>query len=231
MFAQLKPANRRRLQLALAVSLTVHGVVIGVLARRPTPRFVSPPILTKQLKPGSRFVSHSFLMAGSGGHAYETIYLYGTGQSEEDSLLKRAAPAKPAPKPATAQKQLTLPTPEPAQKQEVAAATPAARVGSPLGTSLYGSPTGHDVRPALPVVGPHPSVSRSELPPGVQGDVVVEITIDALGNIIGTKFVKTLGYGVDEKVLATLQQWHFTPATQDGIAIPSQQYVYFHFPG
>jgi len=43
--------------------------------------------------------------------------------------------------------------------------------------------------------------------------------------------VKTFGYGVDEKVLATLQKWHFTPATQDGIAIPSQQYVYFHFPG
>jgi TonB family protein len=207
MFSQLQTANRKRLRVALGASLLIHCAVLGLLMRRPAPRFVSPV----------------FLMAGNGGHAYQTMYL--------DAAGTRKAPARPAPKPPAPKKHLTLPSPEPAEKQEAAAAAPAARVGSPMGTSLYGSPTGHDVRPALPVVGPHPSVAREELPPGVQGDVIIEITIDTQGNIIGTKFVKTFGYGIDERVLATLQKWHFTPATQDGVAIPSQQYVYFHFPG
>jgi hypothetical protein len=48
--------------------------------------------------------------------------------------------------------------------------------------------------------------------------------------VVESKLLKTIGYGIDQKVLATLQNWHFTPATQDGVAIPSQQDVYFHFP-
>ena len=215
MFSQLIADNRKRLRVALAVSLALHGGFIALMLRRPAPRFLSPV----------------FLMAGNGGAALQTIYLDQRGR--DDVVATRTAHAKPTRKPPVPEKQehLQLPSLEPAQQQEVAAASPAARAGSPLGTSLFGVTSGHDVRPALPVVGPHPAVGKSDLPPGVQGDVVVEITIDARGNIIATKFVKTLGYGVDEKVLATLQNWHFTPATQDGVAIPSQQYVYFHFPG
>jgi hypothetical protein len=42
--------------------------------------------------------------------------------------------------------------------------------------------------------------------------------------------LRTVGYGIEEKVLAALENWRFKPATQDGVAIPSQQDVYFHFP-
>jgi TonB family protein len=108
---------------------------------------------------------------------------------------------------------------------------PTTRAGSPFGSQYDGITVGHEVKPALPVSGDRPSVSRSELPNGVQGDVIVEITIDVQGNVVQTKLLKTIGYGIDQKVLATLQTWHFTPAMQDGVAIPSQQDVYFHFPG
>jgi len=63
-----------------------------------------------------------------------------------------------------------------------------------------------------------------------RGDVIVEITIDILGNVVGTKLLQGIGYGVDDVVLATVQKWRFRPATEDGAAIPSQQDVHFHFP-
>ncbi len=84
--------------------------------------------------------------------------------------------------------------------------------------------------PALPEVAPDPPVEAGEIPPGVTGDVVVEVTIDAQGNVIKTKLVQSIGYGVEEKVLETLQRWHFRPASRFGVNIASQHLVHFHYP-
>src|SRR5205823_1060102 len=96
--------------------------------------------------------------------------------------------------PKPADKHLTLPKEDAKPKQEVAAASPAARAGSPIGSAMFGSLSGPDIRPALPVVGPRPFIAETELPQGVQGDVVVEVTINERGAIIAMKFVKKLGY-------------------------------------
>ena len=57
-----------------------------------------------------------------------------------------------------------------------------ASAGSPYGVHVPGTPlTGPAVMPALPQVFPDPAVARSELPPGIQGDVIVEVTIDEQG--------------------------------------------------
>ncbi len=102
------------------------------------------------------------------------------------------------------------------------------RAGTPEGTLPDGPTTGFVRQPALPVVGP--DVPRSSLPPGIQGDVIVEITIDTQGNVAATRILQSLGPEVDEKVLATLHTWHFRPATTDGVANVSKQDVHFHFP-
>jgi periplasmic protein TonB len=102
--------------------------------------------------------------------------------------------------------------------------------GSPFGFLASGPANGHEVRPALPVVFPEPLVSRAHIPPDLQGDVVVEVTIDAQGNVIGTKILQSLGYGIEEKVLAAVQNWRFRPATIDNVPIASQHNVYFHYP-
>jgi len=75
-----------------------------------------------------------------------------------------------------------------------------------------------------------PIIRRSELPAGVEGNVMIEITIDDAGNITGMQVRQSLGYGVEEKCIAALQGWRFRPATRDGVAIASKQYVYFHIP-
>ena len=93
-----------------------------------------------------------------------------------------------------------------------------------------GALSGHDVRPALPEVFPDPQVARAELPAGLEGDVVVEVTIDSSGMVISTKLLQGLHPPIEEKVLATVQQWRFKPATRDGVPIPSRQDVHFHFP-
>jgi len=106
----------------------------------------------------------------------------------------------------------------------------AARAGSPYGSLAEGPDQSRENKPALPVAFVNPEVSRSELPPGVQGDVVVEVTIDARGNIVEKRILQRIGYGIDEKVLAALEGWRFTPATQDGVPILSRHDVHFHFP-
>jgi len=58
----------------------------------------------------------------------------------------------------------------------------------------------------------------------------VEVTIDAQGKVVGTKILASLNYGIEEKVLAALQNWRFKPATMDGVPVPSQHNVYFHYP-
>jgi TonB family protein len=116
------------------------------------------------------------------------------------------------------------------KRQEQEAAAQPDRAGSPYGSVLQGPLDGHDVRPALPVLFPDPVVRRSELPDGVAGTVIVEITIDETGNVVATKVLQPLGYGIEDRVVAVLRNWRFRPATMDGRPIPSQQDVYFRFP-
>ena len=65
---------------------------------------------------------------------------------------------------------------------------------------------------------------------GVQGDVIVEVTIDEQGNVVQTKLLQGIGYGIEQKVLSVLPRWHFRPASKDGVTVASQHIVYFHYP-
>jgi protein TonB len=104
------------------------------------------------------------------------------------------------------------------------------RAGADYGSLSDGPEYGSEVRPALPYIFPDPPVSRSDLPDGVQGKVIVEITIDELGNVIDTKLLQGLHPSIDAKVIATLKQWRFRPATRDGRAIASKQDALFTYP-
>jgi TonB family protein len=77
---------------------------------------------------------------------------------------------------------------------------------------------------------PDPSIYPGQLPQGLQGDVIVEVTIDEHGTVTETKIVQSLQSDIDDKVIATLKNWHFKPASVDGVAISSRQDVHFHFP-
>jgi protein TonB len=88
--------------------------------------------------------------------------------------------------------------------------------------------SGPEIRPALPVVSPDPVFGSDAA--GLQGDVIVEITIDEAGNIVQKTVLQSLGPAIDGRVLAALEKWQFSPASKSGVPIPSKQDVYYHFP-
>ena len=102
------------------------------------------------------------------------------------------------------------------------------RSGTEFGS--VGSVTGTEARPALPVVFPDPAIFPWQLPNGLTGDVIVEVTIDDQGAVTDTRLLQSLKPDIDQKVVATVRNWRFRPATVDGVAISSRQDVHFHYP-
>lgn len=82
---------------------------------------------------------------------------------------------------------------------------------------------------ALAVHFPTPKPDLTPLPHGTVGDVVVDIVIDAEGKVASITMHQGLGHGIDETVLATVQQWSFHPATRDGKPVASEQELHFHY--
>jgi protein TonB len=64
----------------------------------------------------------------------------------------------------------------------------------------------------------------------LEGDVVVEVTIDERGEVTAAKLLQGIGRGIEDKVIAVVRTWKFRPATEDGMPIASRQDVRFHYP-
>jgi TonB family protein len=217
MFAELRPPERKRWSASALASVGLHCAVLVFLVHRAAPVFVTPSD-----------VDHG--LPGSSG-SLSIIYLAPVGPERSNSTPEEPRPSlraalAPAPKPRILQSKASI-TDRPTQQN---APEQTARGGSPWGR-VPGSPvTGDEVVPALPEVFPDPAVARADLPAGVEGDVIVEVTIDAQGNVVETKLLQGIGYGIEQKVLAVLQRWHFRPAMRDGVTISSQHIVHFHYP-
>jgi TonB family protein len=215
MFEELRPTFRDRWNTALLLSFAAHGVVLLLLAHR-TPVTVLP----HEVALGTPYSSGSVIYLAPLGREY-------THDSEplQMAKVKTVKPTLPSPaKPVARQR-------EEASKTADNAPDITASAGSPYGVHIPGTPlSGPAVMPALPQIFPDPPVARSDLPPGVQGDVIVEVTIDDQGNVTDLKLTQGIGYGIDEKVLAVLRRWHFRPATRNGSTIASQHLVHFHYP-
>ena len=115
------------------------------------------------------------------------------------------------------------------ERETAAASAPAPTAGSTYGSLSDGATSGEDVRPALPAVTSEPRVGPDELRGIGEGNVVVEITIDEGGAIVGKSVMQSMGPAIDAKVLEALENWRFHPATRDGVPIPSKQDVVYHF--
>lgn len=216
MFAELKSASPKNWTKALVLSFAAHGVVLLILSHH------SPAgaILPKEVALGTPYSSGSVVYLAPLGReqARDTAPLQTANKdkSKQDLALKR--------KPVAANRE---------QATQTASSAPeiTARAGSPYGSHVPGTPlTGEAVMPAFPQVFPDPPVARADLPPGFEGDVIVEVTIDEHGNVTELKLTKGIGFGIDEKVLAVLRQWRFRPAQRNGVNIASQHLVHFHYP-
>jgi TonB family protein len=217
MFSVLQSSESKQWNPSVLASLGIHCAVLLFLIHRAAPVFVTPSDVDQGI-------------AGSSG-SLSIVYLAPVGPERTNSTADELQPSLraalvPTPKPLKANSK----PPKTDQPTQQNAPEQTARGGSPWGR-VPGSPlVGDEVVPALPEVFPDPPVARADLPAGVEGDVIVEVTIDAQGNVVETKLLQGIGYGVEQKVLAVLQHWHFRPAMRDGVTIASQHIVHFHYP-
>lgn len=215
-FAEISAAAPRRY--SLSGSVLLHALLLAWLLHPPTAVFVSP----------------NSIQHGENGSSITEIYWTQQSSSAEQRTLEKEHLTWKAPAKDKRQKIHEEPVPDRGPEEtaitasKVDSATPS--VGSPYGSLTYGAISGLEVRPAIRVWGSEPRLDPDELAGTAEGNEVVELTIDAQGNIVQKTVIQSLGAMVDAKVLAALADWRFRPATRDGVAIPSKQDIYYHFP-
>jgi TonB family protein len=211
MFTPLYSEVSKRRAGLLSASLILHFVFLGWLLHSPTPIFVA----------------QSSVVKGQSGRMVTRIYFGGDSGVAQEKPKPRVSWQRGQKK--NEARVLPPPPPKLEMGNEIASARangPAA--GSPYGSLSYGTMNGPEIRPALPVVSPDPVFGSDAV--GLQGDVIVEITIDDQGNIVQKIVLQSLGPAIDGRVLAALEKWQFSPASKNGVPIPSKQDVYYHFP-
>jgi protein TonB len=147
-----------------------------------------------------------------------TYYSPGSRQRVESKAPSKN-PEKPRPAPAL------KPAPAAAQPELAKAAQSEAGVGASAQSGLGEG----DITIALQSYFPFPRPDLSALPHGTKGDVILNAVIDEHGNITELTLLKGLGSPVDETVIATVQQWHYTPAMRRGVPVTSEQELHFHY--
>jgi periplasmic protein TonB len=220
MFSQL-PTRRlfvRSTSLSVATHLLLAGAVFFTLRLHPV---------------------HVFSLPGTElGTRVELAYLPGRApvptshpQPKVKPRAVAAAPKTPAPSPLPASPAALQMPPIPhltvTESASPNSSAPASAVpDATSGSDSYGSGS---IQIALTTFSPSPAPDLSMLPHGIQGDVVVDVTIDPSGKVAELAVLHSIGYGIDSSVIGTLKTWTFRPATKDGAPIASVQELHFHF--
>jgi periplasmic protein TonB len=206
-------ARRRRRSSSVCISSSFHLAVLALFCWPTLPVFVRPALVARgengSATPSSvrLYVPNDLQITASSSPPLLSSPALARKKSQKAKLRKRNNVIEEADK-----------TPNPAE------------VGSENGSAYDGLASGDEVKPALPATFQDLKIPRSELPSGIQGDVIVEITIDAQGAVVEERLLQGLGHGVDDRVIAVLRDWRFHPATRNGVAISSKHDVHFHFP-
>jgi protein TonB len=195
------PETRSASSRWVTASLAVHVGVIGLLF------FSHAPKLTQPDRPGDH-------------NGHNLLLTYSPGSSSPAAALQaeKAPTPKPTPLPALA-------APAVAKAEPSTASTV---VGTDTGSGDDALGDGN-ITLALELAHPYPKPDLSKLPSGTRGDVIVDVVIDKTGRIAKSTLTRGLGNGVDETVLATIQQWTFQPATRNGVPVASEQELLFHY--
>jgi protein TonB len=221
MFSQLP--TRRKSMRATVLSVAAHAAVAGLVAlilhQHPVQVFTLP---------GTDL-----------GTRVELNYMPGRAPVPAPHPQRRVKPKAVSGPPITPSPEVAKAAPDsvhlpPLPHLTVTEAAPSPNVSSPAsavpdsssGSDSYGSGS---IQIALTTYSPSPAPDLSALPHGVQGDVVVDVTIDPTGKVAELAVLHTLGYGIESSVIGTLKTWTFRPATKDGSPIASVQELHFHF--
>lgn len=81
-------------------------------------------------------------------------------------------------------------------------------------------PVGGDVLPPVKVYAPSPPYTEDARKGRVQGIVILEAIIDAMGKVDQVKVLKGLPMGLTESAVEAARVWTFEPATKNGRPVP-----------
>jgi len=108
--------------------------------------------------------------------------------------------------------------------------SPAQHSGQGTGDAAAGNGSdAENANPAFPIFSPRPPVTDRALLPGAEQQIVVDVDLNALGEVTGTSLVKGMGNKLDQIVLDTVKTWKFHPATVNGSPVASQAELIFPF--
>ena len=131
---------------------------------------------------------------------------------------------------ADAAKKTDIPMQVPVVKKSGGGSTRSPHHGDGSSTALTGNGSdAEDIRPAFPVFSPHPPVSDRSLLPSSEQKVVVDVSVDAFGQVVSENLVKGLGNRLDKIVLETVRTWRFQPATVNGKPVATEAELIFPF--
>ncbi|MSP73106.1 MAG: energy transducer TonB [Myxococcales bacterium] len=83
-------------------------------------------------------------------------------------------------------------------------------------TDRVGPPIIREARALLEI---KPDYSPDARAAEIEGEVIVLLTLDERGNVVDVKIIRGLGYGQDERVLATVRRWKYEPKLVDGVPV------------
>ncbi len=90
---------------------------------------------------------------------------------------------------------------------------------APMQTLRYAGP----IRMVTP---DYPEAARAA---GLQGSVILCVSLDAFGRLEGVQVIQGLGFGLEEKAVDAVRRWEFKPATLDGKPVRVKQSVEVRF--
>jgi len=97
--------------------------------------------------------------------------------------------------------------------------------GAGIGEGSGGGTGGGPYRPGSGIEPPSllkevkPDYSEDARRRGIEGDVVMEIVVRHDGSVGDVKVLQGLGYGLDERAIAAVRRWRFSPAKRRGAAV------------
>ena|SRR5579862_895255 len=228
MFAQLNPAIAARQRWMRLASLAIHALILAWMLHAPEPIKLNPNSVA--LGRNGTSVTRLYWSSKNPDTSSHSSSDLAQQRYRHQRLGQKLAWKAPAPSKVTAPQTplARTDTSDDSKTQTLSANGHGAQAGLPYGTLRSGQFYGDEIRPALPVATSDPVVYPWQLP-SAPGNEVIEITIDERGEITKKTVLQSLGTDIDNKCLAALENWHFHPATRNGVPIPSKQDAIFPF--
>ena len=205
--------SRSRSRLPIYVSLATHGLLAALFID--VGMHIRPKLVPSA---ADQYQIAMLEVAGGSTLAKSPLILAPHGDTKAE---KKGPDPRFSPKP--------VPQKRPVPKASGSNAQTARAQDRGTSTAAGNGSDARDATFAFPTFSPRPPISDRNLLPAVDQQVVMDVQLNAAGEVISENLVKSIGNALDELALNAVKLWRFQPATVNGQAVPSEVEVIFTF--